>query len=178
MRPDQDRYFVDMLKLVGTRSTCARRQVGCILVNEKNHITATGYNGVPSGFPHCTDTPCPGALAPSGEGLDLCLAIHAEQNALLQCKDVYSIKTAYVTAFPCIHCLKLLMNTSCERIVYIENYPGQVENVLLWIKSGTMRTVEQGGMEMKKCRGCEKLFNLEDLFLDERCIDCTKEEPF
>ena len=143
MRPDQDEYFVNMLQLVGTRSTCARRQVGCILVNEKNHIVATGYNGVPSGFPHCTDIPCPGASAPSGEGLDLCLAIHAEQNALLQCGDVYSIKTAYVTAFPCIHCLKLLMNTSCERIVFLEDYPGMENSVDLWIKSRAGRGIYQ-----------------------------------
>lgn len=108
------------------RSTCARRQVGCVLTNAKGHILATGFNGVASGMPHCrelTTSKCPGADAKSGADLDSCYAIHAETNALLQCPDVWSIDTAYCTSLPCIHCLKLLMNTSCNRIVYIEGYP-------------------------------------------------------
>jgi dCMP deaminase len=58
----------------------------------------------------------------SGQGLDACEAIHAEQNALLQCRDVHLIKTCYLTLSPCITCVKLLLNTSCERIVFIEEY--------------------------------------------------------
>lgn len=134
VRPNQDTYFMSMVRLVASRSTCARREVGCVLINDRNHIIATGYNGVPSGFDHCTDNPCPGAKHESGKGLEDCLAIHAEQNALLQCHDVFKIKTAYVTTFPCMTCLKLLMNTSCERIVYLEDYPGS--NVRLWRETG------------------------------------------
>jgi len=80
-RPTQDEYFLKMAELVSTRATCARRKVGCVLVNSRKHILATGYNGVASGMPHCIDEPCPGANYPSGEGLDKCEAIHAEQNA-------------------------------------------------------------------------------------------------
>lgn len=108
------------------RSTCIRRHVGCVLTNEKGHILATGFNGVSAGMLHCREVPgarCPGANAKSGEGLDECYAIHAETNALLQCPDVWSIDTAYCTSLPCIHCLKLLLNTSCKRIVYMEGYP-------------------------------------------------------
>jgi deoxycytidylate deaminase len=56
-----------------------------------------------------------GAKFKSGEGLDVCQAIHAEQNALLQCKDVYDIETIYCTVSPCIHCVKLLLNYFCKK---------------------------------------------------------------
>lgn len=123
MRPDIDTYFMSMAKLVSTRATCPRRSVGCVLVNSRNHIIATGYNGVPSGLPHCIEKPCSGADLPSGCGLDKCQALHAEQNALLQCGDVYSIQTAYITTAPCITCTKLFLNTSCKRIVFLDDYP-------------------------------------------------------
>lgn len=123
MRPDQDSYFIQMALLISTRSTCPRASHGCVLVNKRNHVLATGYNGPPVGQPHCTDEPCPGASAPSGSSLDLCMATHAEANALLQCRDVWEIKTAYITASPCIFCLRLLMNTGCERIVFLSKYP-------------------------------------------------------
>jgi len=78
---------------------------------------------------------CSGATAPSGMDLDSCQAIHAEQNALLQCRDIHTIHTAYVTASPCITCCKLLLNTSCQRIVYIEEYPHSAAKDS-WISAG------------------------------------------
>lgn len=140
MRPTKDQYFIDMAVLVSTRGTCLRRKVGCVLVNSRGHVIATGYNGVAAGLPHCNhsdeigtrvdgvvvfDHPhaCEGVGSPSGTNLDSCQAIHGEQNALLQCKDVFEIDTAYVTAKPCVSCMKLFMNTSCKRIVYLEDYP-------------------------------------------------------
>jgi len=134
-RPTINEYFIDMAKLVSTRATCARRKVGCVLVNDKNHVLATGYNGTARGMPHCIEQPCDGAKYPSGKGLDKCLSLHAEQNAMLQCKDVYDIDTAYVTTSPCITCVKLLLNTSCKRIVFVEEYPhGDAKT--LWEMSG------------------------------------------
>lgn len=130
-RPSKDVYFLRMALLVATRGTCARRQVGCVLVNERGHVLSTGYNGVASGMTHCTDTRCPGARETSGNGLDKCQAIHAEQNALLQCKDVWSISKCYVTCSPCIHCVKLLMNTSCREVVFGAEYPGLNEVITL-----------------------------------------------
>lgn len=121
-RINKDFYFLKMAFLVSERATCIRRKVGCVFVNSKNHVIATGYNGVASGQEHCIDSPCKGAEFKSGEGLDKCRAIHAEQNALLQCKDVYEIDTIYSTVSPCIHCLKLLLNTSTKRIVFGEKY--------------------------------------------------------
>lgn len=122
-RPSRDEYFVEMTSLVAQRATCARRAVGCVLVNEQGHVIATGYNGVCRGASHCIDKPCPGADHPSGQGLHLCEAIHAEQNALLQCRNINEIHTAYVTASPCVSCMRLLANTSVKRIVFQEYYP-------------------------------------------------------
>jgi len=135
MRPDIDSYFMSMAILVSSRASCSRRKVGCILVNSRNHVLATGYNGPASGQPNCYVHPCAGAGLPSGEGLHLCEAIHAEQNALLQCRDAWTISTAYVTASPCTTCLKLLLNTTCERIVFLEEYP-HPEAKELWTRAG------------------------------------------
>ena len=121
-RPPADFYFLRMAKLVSERGTCARRKVGCVFVNKKNHVIATGYNGNPSGFQHCIDNPCAGSNSESGKDLDKCEAIHAEQNALLQCKNVYDIDRVYTTLEPCIHCIKLLLNTSANQIIFGEKY--------------------------------------------------------
>ena len=134
-RPPTDFYFLRMALLVSERGTCARRKVGSVFVNKKNHVIATGYNGNPSGFKHCIDKPCPGANSPSGIDLDKCEAIHAEQNALLQCKDVYDIDRVYTTLEPCIHCVKLLLNTSANQIIYGEKYVHDLARNL-WETSG------------------------------------------
>jgi dCMP deaminase len=78
---------------------------------------------------------CTAAHAASGKDLDGCGAIHAEQNALLQCRDVYAIHSAFVTASPCITCTKLLLNTSCQRIHYLEEYPHPAAKDL-WLSAG------------------------------------------
>lgn len=122
MRLSADRYFMDIAILVSKRSTCVRRSVGCVVVNELNQIKATGYNGVPRSQPHCIDVPCSGASAASGTKLESCMAIHAEQNALIQCENVNAIHTIYSTTFPCITCAKMIANTSCKRIVYLDEY--------------------------------------------------------
>lgn len=137
-RLDRDFYFMTMAQVVSLRTTCARRSVGAVLVNQRYHVLATGFNGPASGVPHCIDVQCPGATAPSGTALDACEAIHAEQNALLQCKDVYDIYACYTTAAPCAHCLKLLMNTSCKTIYYSTEYPGF--SASRWMASGPTRT--------------------------------------
>lgn len=135
MRPSIDKYFLDMAALVATRGTCIRRKVGCVLVSKDNKVLATGYNGVPSGFKHCIDTPCQGAKYKSGEGLDKCEAIHAEMNAIIQCKDKDLIHTAYCTTAPCIHCIKVLLNTSCKHLVISGSYPHEDDSKLLWLSS-------------------------------------------
>jgi dCMP deaminase len=120
-RPHINEYFIAMAQLVATRGTCVRRKAGCVLTNKNNHVLSTGYNGKPKGQAHCLDEPCSGgANSESGKDYDKCGAIHAEANALLQCKNTQEIEYCYITVFPCIHCLKLLMSTSCKTIVYNE----------------------------------------------------------
>lgn len=152
MRLTRDEWAMEMAQLTAQRGTCLRRRVGAVLLNERGHVLSTGYNGVASGMPHCNeavergpyqwDQPevshphaCPGAHAASGTNLDGCHALHAEQNALLQCRDPWAIHTAYVTASPCMTCTKLLLNTSCQRIVFSEEYP-HAEARVLWESAG------------------------------------------
>ena len=121
MRVAKEEYFLGIAELVAERGTCTRRKVGCVLVNDENHIVATGYNGVPRNFPHCIETPCEGAAVPPGEGLDKCLAIHAELNALLQLNEKGPL-TMYTTDTPCNECAKVIANSHIERIVAKRKY--------------------------------------------------------
>jgi dCMP deaminase len=126
-----------MLTLTGVlarRATCRKLSVGCVLVDTNNKILGTGYNGVPGGMVHCTDQPCAGVHAPKGS--DLCEAVHAEQNALLQCSDVTRIYTAYVTHAPCMRCTKLLLNTSCKSIVFVDDLHVEEPAERLWKFAG------------------------------------------
>ena len=130
-RPNRLDYFLSLACLVATRSTCPRRRVGCVLVDENNHVLATGYNGVPRGVTHCTDQLCPGAGFKSGEGYEFCQATHAEQNALLQCPDVMKVQKVYCTTQPCFTCTKLLMNTGAEEIHFLDEH-ADLKGFELW----------------------------------------------
>ena len=134
-RPHIDDYFMAMALLASTRSTCQRRKVGCILTDEHNQVLATGYNGVPKQRVHCIDSPCPGASSVSGKDLDECYAIHAEQNALLQCKDISKIWKCYTTTAPCVTCVKLLLNTPATKIVFLKPYGTCNISKMLWKES-------------------------------------------
>jgi len=163
MRPSKQEFFMAMALLCAKRATCIRRSVGSILTNARGHVLSTGYNGPPSGRPHCTDFSCQAAREKTGEKLDLCKAIHAEQNALLQCRDVYSIESCFTTVAPCSHCLKLLMNTSCKNIYYLEDYPDEKsteETRIKWeisdknrvlFKMPMMRIIPQRFVENEYC---------------------------
>lgn len=122
MRVSKPFYFMEIATVVAKQSTCPRRQVGCVIIDHNDYIVSTGYNGVPRNMVHCIDEPCGGHLATSGNDLGKCQAIHAEQNALLQCANINSIKSIFCTTFPCIHCAKMIMNTSCEYLYYAEDY--------------------------------------------------------
>ena len=129
-RPSWDQYFMDITRLVATRSTCLRRQVGAILVKGRN-ILATGYNGVPSGITHCDVEGCLRVRlnVPSGERHELCRGLHAEQNAIIQAaRHGVNIDgaTLYCTTMPCIICSKMIINAGIRRIVYQQGYPDQL----------------------------------------------------
>jgi dCMP deaminase len=134
-RPSLDELYLGMAELISRRSTCIRREVGCVLTDRRGRVLSMGYNGVPSGRPHCTDTPCPGAKYPSGQGLEKCQAIHAEQNAVVLLPDPWEVDTAYITVTPCHSCVKLLLATSCRRIVCRGLYPHN-EAIAEWEANG------------------------------------------
>ena len=123
-RPDKQTYFMRITEMVATRSTCLRRQVGCILVDADKNIKSTGYNGVVSGSPHCET--CNRELTASGSELWECPVIHAEINAISRYegsrKDIVEI---YVTCLPCYHCAKVISNTfsNLKTIYYRDDYP-------------------------------------------------------
>jgi len=126
-RPTWDEYFMDIARLVARRSTCLRRQVGAVMVKERN-ILATGYNGTPSGITHCAETGClrDQLKVPSGERHELCRGLHAEQNAIIQAARHgvnISGATLYCTNSPCIICTKMLINAGIRQVVYLEGYP-------------------------------------------------------
>jgi dCMP deaminase len=123
-RPDIDNYFLQMLDLVASRSTCGRRAVAAIITDVESHVLSMGYNGVPSGFDHCTEKPCAGRDEPHGGSAgDKCLAVHAEANAILQCQRLDLASTLYCSCSPCFTCAKLIANTRISRVVYREEYP-------------------------------------------------------
>lgn len=141
-RPTIDEYFMIMAMHASSRGSCIRRRVGCVLTDVNNHVLATGYNGPPAGATNCTSKPCAGAKYPSGQGLHLCEATHAEDNALRQCPNIFKIKTAYVTATPCTNCMDMILKTSCERIVYLQAYASSHSGAIdKWLGNG--RQIEQ-----------------------------------
>ena len=126
-RPSWHQYFLTITRNVAERSTCTRAKVGAVIVRDKN-ILATGYNGAPAGMPHCIDAGCLvyTSRTPTGEVEENCFrTIHAEINAIAQAaKNGASIRDAdiYITHTPCIHCVKVLINTGIKRIFYEREY--------------------------------------------------------
>lgn len=143
-RPSWDDYFLKLTELVATRSTCLRRKIGAILVREK-HILSTGYNGAPQGLPHCLDIGCLREQegVPSGQRHEMCRAIHAEQNAIIQAaRHGVNIvgSTLYCTTQPCVICTKMLINSGVKRILYRDGYPDDL----------SMEMLKQAGVEVIK----------------------------
>ena len=134
-RPSWDQYFIDITRLVATRSSCLRRQVGALLVKDRN-ILATGYNGVPSGITHCEAVGClrDQLKVPSGERHELCRGLHAEQNAIIQAaKHGTNIDgaTLYCTTMPCIICTKMIINAGITRVIYGEGYADELAREMI-----------------------------------------------
>ncbi len=134
-RPSWDQYFLDITRLVATRSSCLRRQVGAVLVKDRN-ILATGYNGVPSGITHCEAVGClrERLNVPSGERHELCRGLHAEQNAIIQAaKHGTNIDgaTLYCTTMPCIICTKMIINAGIIKVIYCAGYADELAREMI-----------------------------------------------
>ena len=121
-RPTWDVYFMHITFQVARRSTCPRAAVGAVVVRDKRILT-TGYNGAPSGLPHCSEVGC---LMANGHCVR---TLHAEQNAIIQGAlhgvDI-SGSTLYVTHQPCLVCAKMIINAGIQRVVYAGHYPDEI----------------------------------------------------
>ena len=124
-RISKDKYFIKIAELVSKRSTCIKRNVGSVLVKD-SHILSTGYNGAPSGFKHCTSKTCVRQNLKSGEKPELCRGVHSEINCIIQAAihgtSIRGNTTLYGTHFPCMSCLKLIINAGIKNLVYKEDY--------------------------------------------------------
>ena len=125
-RPSVDEYFLKLAAVVAERSTCMRRHVGAVAVRNK-HILTTGYNGAPAGAADCLELGClrNENNIPSGQRHEVCRAIHAEQNVIIQAA-LHGISlegaTIYATHSPCVLCAKMLVNARIKDYVSFGDY--------------------------------------------------------
>lgn len=124
-----DDYFLKVAAVVGERSTCRRHNMGAIAVRDK-HILSTGYNGAAAGLKDCLELGClrDEMGIPSGERAEICRAIHAEQNVIIQAA-LHGVSlegaTIYCTHTPCVLCAKMLVNSRIVRFVSFGVYNDQ-----------------------------------------------------
>ena len=133
MRPEWDDYFIEIAKVVSSRSTCLRRRYGAVIVKDRV-IISTGYNGSPRGIKNCIDlNKCirQEQNIPSGERYELCEAVHAEQNAIIN-GPPERMKGAiiYIAGFeeddsfasgrPCKLCDRMIRNSQISEVVYLD----------------------------------------------------------
>ena len=117
-RPSWDDYFMSQAELVASRSSCDRAAVGAVVVLNMTCI-ATGYNGSVAGLTNCDES---GHLLEEGHCVR---TVHAEMNALLQCARhgrATDGATIYVTHYPCLNCMKSILQAGIKRIVYLNDY--------------------------------------------------------
>ena len=125
-RPGIDEYFLKVASVVAERSTCLRHHVGAVSVRDK-HILTTGYNGAAAGLRDCLELGClrDELGIPSGTRHEICRAIHAEQNVIVQAAlhgVSLSGATIYCTHSPCVLCAKMLINARIARFVTYGTY--------------------------------------------------------
>ncbi len=125
-RPSIDEYFLKIASVVAERSTCRRHHVGAVSVRDK-HILTTGYNGAAAGLRDCLELGClrDELGIPSGTRHEICRAIHAEQNVVIQAA-LHGVSllgaTIYCTHSPCVLCAKMLINARIARFVTCGEY--------------------------------------------------------
>ncbi len=133
IRPSWEEYFLEIAKVVSSRSTCLRRRYGAVIVKD-NVIISTGYNGAPRGSVNCVDR---GSCrrkelnVPAGERYELCEAVHAEQNAVINgSPERMKEATIYIAGFeedetfadskPCLLCRRMIQNAMIKEVVYLK----------------------------------------------------------
>ncbi|MGV8085958.1 MAG: deaminase [Candidatus Bilamarchaeum sp.] len=127
VRPSWDDYFMNIAKVVSSRSNCMKRKVAAVIVKDKR-IISTGYNGTPRGTKNCSEGGCPrcNSFSESGKNLEECLCSHGEENAIVQASyHGISIKESvlYSTFSPCLLCTKMIINAGIREVVFNTEYP-------------------------------------------------------
>ena len=131
-RPSWEEYFIEIAKVVSTRSTCLRRRYGAVIVKD-NVIVSTGYNGAPRGSANCVDRGIcrrKELNVPAGERYELCEAVHAEQNAIINgSPERMKDGSIYIAGFegdssaaegkPCLLCKRMIRNAQIRQVVYL-----------------------------------------------------------
>jgi dCMP deaminase len=146
-RPSWDEYFMNIAKVVASRSNCMKRKVAAIIVRDKR-VISTGYNGTPRGTRNCNEGGCPRCnnLAASGTALDECLCSHGEENAIVQASyHGVSLKDAiiYSTFAPCLQCAKMIINSGIREVIYNMDYP---------LNESAFRLFQQAGVFIRKLK--------------------------
>ena len=135
-RPSWDEYFLNVAKAISMRSTCLRRKYGAVIVDTSNAIVSSGYNGSPVGEENCSDHgECKREElhVPKGERYELCKAVHAEQNAIINCTKQRMIgSTIYIygenadgtlaSGAPCLLCKRMIKNAGIKTVVFKSKY--------------------------------------------------------
>lgn len=133
-RPSWDNYGLELAKAVAIRADCTRRKVGAVLMRPDKTIVATGYNGGPPKGKSCLKGECPRGQKSLEEvpaytegetsydsGPGSCIALHAEQNALLRASwDEMLDATLYITDEPCQGCIRMIVGTHIAKVVWPE----------------------------------------------------------
>ncbi len=126
-RIDWDTYFMNIARVVASRSNCIKRKVAAVIVRDKR-IVSTGYNGSPRGVKICDEGGCVrcNSFVEGGTKLDECLCSHGEENAIVQAAyHGISVKGGimYTTFSPCLWCSKMIINAGIVEVVYNADYP-------------------------------------------------------
>jgi dCMP deaminase len=146
-RPSWDEYFMNIAKVVASRSNCMKRKVAAIIVKDKR-VVSTGYNGTPRGTRNCNEGGCPrcNSMAQSGTALDECLCSHGEENAIVQASyHGVSLKDAiiYTTFAPCLQCAKMIINSGIREVIYNMDYP---------LNQSAFQLFQQAGVFIRKLK--------------------------
>jgi dCMP deaminase len=128
IRPDMHQYFMGIALAVRERADCLGNRVGAVIAVDRR-IVSTGYNGTPENMPNCTDGGCYRCnnrdKYPSGTGYDLCICVHAEQNALLAAARfgiAVEGSTVYTTMRPCFGCTKEMLQARVKAVYYLHDW--------------------------------------------------------
>jgi dCMP deaminase len=164
-RPDRDHYFMAIAIAVRARANCLGSRIGAVLVLD-DRVVSTGYNGTPEDMKNCDEGGCDRCLNRekygSGKAYDVCICVHAEQNALLTAAR-FGIPTTgsvlYTTTRPCFGCTKELLQANVQAVYFLHDwtYPdpalhAEYEKIQNRIPKG-IRKVDMGDPDTDWARG-------------------------